>query len=150
MQKKVIFAAICLLAVALLAVACDKKDNKDEPDPSYSPVEYTIGEDGEKYITNVYGDLIPVTTSNTGAVELMEDLVTKTKEQAEKEKAEAEAGKNQTPEEPVGENNNNNNNGGNNGNNNNGNEGNNNSGGGIKVGQEDVKNNDDRDAVIVW
>lgn len=82
MQKKIVAVALAMLLFVFGAVACGKKD-KIEEDSTYAPFEYTTDEAGEKYITNVYGDLIPVTTSENGDIELMEDLVTKTKEQAE-------------------------------------------------------------------
>lgn len=136
MQKKSVIIAVCLLAITLLTVACNKKDKKD-PDSVSASVEYTTNEDGEKYITNVYGDLIPVTTSKDGSMELLEDLMTKTAEQVKEEQSEHEA--EATQSEPSG-------------------------GdttpegtsetqkhtGGINVGSEDIRNATDRDAVIVW
>lgn len=97
MQKKSVIIAVCLLAITLLTVACNKK----KPDAD-APIDYTIGEDGERYITNVYGDLIPVTTSKDGGVELIEDLMTKTKEQAAQEKSEMEKADKNDAEEPAG------------------------------------------------
>lgn len=135
MQKKAVIIAVCLLAITLLAVACNKKDKK-EPDATNAPIDYTIGEDGEKYITNVYGDLIPVTTSKDGSVELIEDLMTKTKEQAEKEKTEMEEesmrnestdGQDSTKNDTTKT-----------------------SSGGIQVGNDNIRDHSDRDAVIVW
>lgn len=146
MQKKILAVSLALLLVAFGAVACGKKD-KIEENSTYAPVEYTTdAETGEIYITNVYGDLIPVTTSKDGGMELMEDLVTKTKEQAEKEKESIAAEENHT-QEPSG-----------------GQEGNppasgdsgenkptgGNSGGGLVVGTDSIANNNERDAVIVW
>ena len=96
---------------------------------------------------NVYGDLIPVTTSENGDIELMEDLVTKTKEQAEAEKAERESNS-EKANEPAGDNTNRNNSDNNNNNNNNNN--NSNNSGGIVIGNDDIKNNNEHDAVIVW
>lgn len=144
MQKKIVAVALAMLLFVFGAVACGKKD-KIEEDSTYAPFEYTTDEAGEKYITNVYGDLIPVTTSENGDIELMEDLVTKTKEQAEKEKAERES-KSEVANEPAGGANSNGDNNGNNNNNNN----NNNNSGGIVIGNDDVKNNNEHDAVIVW
>ena len=147
MQKKIVAVALAMLLFVFGAVACGKKD-KIEEDSTYAPFEYTTDEAGEKYITNVYGDLIPVTTSESGDIELMEDLVTKTKEQAEAEKAERESNSEKANEPAGGANSNgdNNDNNGNNGNNNN----NNNNSGGIVIGNDDVKNNNEHDAVIVW
>lgn len=146
MQKKILAVALAIVFLAFGAVACGKKD-KIEEDSTYAPFEYTTDEAGEKYITNVYGDLIPVTTSESGDIELMEDLVTKTKEQAEAEKAERESNS-EKANEPAGDNNNSNNSDNNNNNNNNNNNGNNS--GGIVIGNDDVKNNNEHDAVIVW
>ncbi|MGN0571935.1 MAG: hypothetical protein ACI4K9_07115 [Candidatus Fimenecus sp.] len=139
MQKKILAIALTVLLLTFGAVACGKKD-KIEEDSTYAPFEYTTDEAGERYITNVYGDLIPVTTSADGGMELMEDLVTKTKEQADKEKAEQETANN-SPQEPAGDNS------GNSGENSNENT---TSSGGIVVGSDDVKNNNEHDAVIVW
>lgn len=138
MQKKILIIALCLLAVVFLTVACNK--NK-EPDKDYVPIDYTVGEDGEKYVTNIYGDLIPVTTSKDGGMELIDDLITKTKEQVEKEKSEIDKENQATSEEPVT-----------------GGEpsedapqtGSTKPQGGIQVGNEDIRNHSDRDAVIVW
>lgn len=149
MQKKIVAVALAMLLFIFGAVACGKKD-KIEEDSTYAPFEYTTDEAGEKYITNVYGDLIPVTTSESGDVELMEDLVTKTKEQAEAEKAERESNS-EKANEPAGDNTNRNNSDNNNNNNNNDNNNNNgNNSGGIVIGNDDVKNNNEHDAVIVW
>lgn len=145
MQKKILAVAVALLLFVLGAVACGKKD-KIEEDSGYAPFEYTTDEAGEKYVTNIYGDLIPVTTSENGAIELIEDLVTKTKEQAQQEKAEQEAEKN-SPKEPAGDNVNNGDNGGNQGGNS-GNQGGNS--GGIVIGDDNVRDNDSHDAVIIW
>lgn len=138
MQKKVLIIALCLLAVVLLTVACTKNGGKDA-DTTYVPIDYTIGEDGEKYITNVYGDLIPVTTSKDGGMELMEDLFTKTKEQAADEKAELEQENQQTSEEPAGDNTNPSDN-----------DTSNPQGGGMHVGTDSIRDHSDRDAVINW
>ena len=153
MQKKIVAVALAMLLFIFGAVACGKKD-KIEEDSTYAPFEYTTDEAGEKYITNVYGDLIPVTTSESGDMELMEDLVTKTKEQVEEEKSERES-KAEEANEPAGDNNNSNNNNNNNSNNNdnndnNDNNNNNNNSGGVVIGNDDVKNNNEHDAVIVW
>ncbi len=132
MQKKILVIALCLLAVVFLTVACNK--NKEQ-DNDYVPIDYTTDEAGEKYVTNIYGDLIPVTTSKDGGMELLDDLYTKTSEQVASDD----------------DNGNNGNNGNNGDNGNNGNNGNNsNNGGGINVGTDDIRNNGDKDAVITW
>lgn len=143
MQKKILVIALCLLAVVFLTVACNK--NKEQ-DNDYVPIDYTTDEAGEKYVTNIYGDLIPVTTSKDGGVELPDDLYTKTLEQVEKEKAEIQKEEQQTPNEPAG---------GEDKPNDNPNDNPNdkpqdnpqNPNGGIQVGNKDVS---ERDAVIVW
>lgn len=138
MQKKILVIALCLLAVVFLTVACNK--NKEQ-DNDYVPIDYTTDEAGEKYVTNIYGDLIPVTTSKDGGMELIDDLITKTKEQAEREKSEIDK-ENQSKNEVTG-----------------GEDTPNDTptdkpedntkkpSGGIQVGDKDVS---DRDAVIVW
>ena len=57
MQKKIVAVALAMLLFVFGAVACGKKD-KIEEDSTYAPFEYT----------NVYGDLIPVTTSENGYI----------------------------------------------------------------------------------
>lgn len=141
MQKKILIVSLALLLVVFGAVACGKKDEIEEAS-TYAPVEYTTdAETGEIYITNVYGDLIPVTTSKDGRMDLMEDLVTKTKEQADKEKASIAAEEN-TTKEPAGDQGGNTppaTSGGNSGNS-----------GGMVVGPGSIANNNEKDAVIVW
>lgn len=141
MQKKILAVALAVLILAFGAVACGKKDQIEE-DSTYESFVYTTDDAGEIYITNIYGDLIPVTTSQDGSLELMEDLVTKTKEQVDKEKAEQDNA-DDSAEEPAGDQNVNN---GSNSGNNSGNS----SSGGLVVGGDDVKSNDEHDAVIVW
>ena len=101
MQKKSVIIAVCLLAITLLTVACNKKDKK-EPDSVSASVEYTTNENGEKYITNVYGDLIPLTTSKEGGVEIIVYLMTNTMEHAAQEKSEMENADKNDAEEPAG------------------------------------------------
>lgn len=145
MRKKILAISAAILLFAVLAVACGKTDEYDKTD-NYEPIEYTTDESGEKYVTNIYGDLIPVTTGKDGSVELLEDLYTKTKEQADKEKEEMDK------EENGG-----NNQGGNSGGNNNqgGNSGGNEGGdsgsgsGGIQIGS-DSPQDEGKEAVIVW
>lgn len=143
MRKKILAVSAAILIFAVMAVACGKAEEYDKTD-TYNPIEYTTDESGEKYVTNIYGDLIPVTTDKDGSVELLEDLYTKTKEQAEKEKQEME-----------NEANNAGNNQGNNQNNNQGDSGNNSGNnsdsgsGGIQVGSNSPKD-EGKEAVIVW
>ncbi len=88
MQKRIVAIAFALLMLVFMMVACNK--NGDEGTSDYAPIEYTTDDDGNLYVTNVYGDLIPVTTGKDGSMELMEDLYTKTKEQVETDKAQQE------------------------------------------------------------
>lgn len=137
MQKKVLIIAVCLLIFTFLTVACNQKDKTYEQNSTYAPIDYTVGEDGEKYITNIYGDLIPVTTSKDGSMELMEDLITKTKEQASEEQSELD--REATQSEPSGtdapsasesETRK--------------------PSGGIQVGTDSIRDHSEKDAVIVW
>ena len=79
MKKKIIAAALAMLAVACVITACGGDET------TYEPVEYTTDANGELYVTNIYGDLIPVTTGVDGSMELLEDLYTKTAEQVSEE-----------------------------------------------------------------
>lgn len=140
MRKKILAISAAILIFAVMAVACGKAEEYDKTE-NYEPIEYTTDESGEKYVTNIYGDLIPVTTGKDGSVELLEDLYTKTKEQADKEKQEME-----------NEANNAGNNQGNNQNNNQGGSGNNSgsgSSGGIQIGSNSPQD-EGKEAVIVW
>lgn len=147
MNKRILAASFALLMVAVLVSACGNK--KDfESDPTYEPIEYTTNDDGDKFVTNIYGDLIPITTGKDGSVELMEDLATKTADQVEQDKIQQE-------KEDEAANNGGNNGGNNNGGNNNGGNNGGNSGdtdgeqSGIRVGNDDVQS-DGNEAVIVW
>lgn len=99
MQKKIIAIAFILLMLVFAAVACNKHEIGETP--NYESV-YTTDGDGNLYVTNVYGDLIPVTTGKDGSMELIEDLYTKTKEQADQEKADSEK-QPEDEESPKGE-----------------------------------------------
>lgn len=83
MQKRIFWAALVLMVFVLVAVACGKKDGGAN---SNEPFSYTTEADGTMYVTNVYGDLIPVTTGADGSMEMLEDLYTKTLAQVEEEK----------------------------------------------------------------
>lgn len=83
MSKKIIAVALCVLMIAIVFVACGKKNDNKETN---APVEYTTDTDGNLFVTNINGELIPVTTGKDGTVELLDDLVTKTMAQVEKEK----------------------------------------------------------------
>lgn len=119
MKKKIIAAALAMLAVACVITACGGDET------TYEPVEYTTDANGELYVTNIYGDLIPVTTGVDGSMELLEDLYTKTAEQVSEdvERMDQESDANS--------------NGGG-------------SSGGIQIGSESPQLDEDHEAVIVW
>lgn len=82
MNKKIIMIAVLLLAVVVVFAAC-KKDDEYEVDHTVKlengdVVEVYKDEDGEKFITNVDGDEIPVTTDKDGFYDSIEDLITET------------------------------------------------------------------------
>ncbi len=79
MTKKIIVAALLVLAVTVLFAAC----KKDEYQVSHtvpvgtSSVEVYEDKDGNEYVTNVDGDMIPV-TNEEGFYEDIESLFTET------------------------------------------------------------------------
>lgn len=91
MQKRIFWVALVLVVFVLVAVACGKKGGGAKSDESFP---YTTKADGTMYVTNVYGDLIPVTTGADGSMEMLEDLYTKTLAQVEEEKKALEAASN--------------------------------------------------------
>lgn len=81
MSKKIIVAALLLVAVAVVFSAC----KKDDYEVSYTvPVEdgeaITVYKDneGNEFVTNVDGDKIPVTTDKDGFYDDITSLVTET------------------------------------------------------------------------
>ena len=87
MNKKLIAASLLILMIAVVFISFGKKRDweKDGTAASQSEttsIEYTTDEFGEKFVTNINGELIPVTTGKDGSVEFYEDLITKTSEQA--------------------------------------------------------------------
>ncbi len=136
MKKKMIAAALAMLAVACVITACGGDET------TYEPVEYTTDANGELYVTNIYGDLIPVTTGVDGSMELLEDLYTKTAEQVSEDvsrmdqESDANSNGGTTTANPGG-NGNNGDNGGD-------------SSGGIQIGSESPQLDEDHEAVIVW
>ena len=80
MTKKIILAVVLLLAVTVLFAACKKEEYK----VSHTvPVGSTVvdvyeDKDGNEYVTNVDGDMIPVTTDAEGFFDSIEDLITET------------------------------------------------------------------------
>lgn len=88
MQKRIFWVALVLVVFVFVVVACGKKGGGPNSDEPFS---YTTDTDGTMYVTNVYGDLIPVTTGADGSLEMLEDLYTKTLAQVEEEKKALEA-----------------------------------------------------------
>ena len=101
MNKKIIAVALLILMISVVFISCGKKRSWEKDDTTAAPsettsIEYTTDESGEKFVTNINGDLIPVTTGKDGSVEFYEDLITKTSEQA----AETEPNGEDKPEKP--------------------------------------------------
>lgn len=139
MQKRIFWAALVLMVFVLVAVACGKKDGGTN---SNEPFSYTTEADGTMYVTNVYGDLIPVTTGADGSMEMLEDLYTKTLAQVEEEKKALEtASKNASATKSPDESQANASQGGT--------TESQSKGSGIQVGSENAQG-DGKEAVIVW
>lgn len=101
MNKKIIAVALLILMISVVFISCGKKRSWKKDDTTAAPsettsIEYTTDESGEKFVTNINGELIPVTTGKDGSVEFYEDLITKTSEQA----AETEPNGEDKPEKP--------------------------------------------------
>ena len=101
MNKKIIAVALLILMISVVFISCGKKRSWEKDDTTAAPsettsIEYTTDESGEKFVTNINGELIPVTTGKDGSVEFYEDLITKTSEQA----AETEPNGKDKPEKP--------------------------------------------------
>ena len=101
MNKKIIAVALLILMISVVFISCGKKRSWEKDDTTAAPsettsIEYTTDESGEKFVTNINGELIPVTTGKDGSVEFYEDLITKTAEQA----AETEPNGEDKPEKP--------------------------------------------------
>lgn len=142
MQKKIIAAALTLLVLTCVVTACGDGERE------YEPVEYTTDANGELYVTNVYGDLIPVTTGVDGSMELLEDLYTKTAEQVSEDISRMEEEAGATTDGNAG--NGDSGDAGNNGDTGNGNDSGDSGDGGIQIGSESPQNDEDHEAVIVW
>ena len=86
MSKKIIVAALLVLAVTVLFAAC----KKDEYVLSHTvPAETGAinvfeDKDGNEFVTNTDGDLIPVTTDKDGFLDDVEDLITATTDPSKK------------------------------------------------------------------
>lgn len=101
MNKKIIAVALLILMISVVFISCGKKRSWEKDDTTAAPsetttIEYTTDESGEKFVTNINGELIPVTTGKDGSVEFYDDLITKTSEQA----AETEPNGKDEPEKP--------------------------------------------------
>ena len=101
MKKKIIAVALLILMISVVFISCGKKRSWEKDDTTAAPsettsIEYTTDESGEKFVTNINGELIPVTTGKDGSVEFYDDLITKTSEQA----AETEPNGEDKPEKP--------------------------------------------------
>lgn len=101
MNKKIIAVALLILMISVVFISCGKKRSWEKDDTTAAPsetttIEYTTDESGEKFVTNINGELIPVTTGKDGSVEFYEDLITKTSEQA----AETEPNGKDEPQKP--------------------------------------------------
>lgn len=101
MNKKIIAVTLLILMISVVFISCGKKRSWEKDDTTAAPsettsIEYTTNESGEKFVTNINGELIPVTTGKDGSVEFYEDLITKTSEQA----AETEPNGEDKPEKP--------------------------------------------------
>lgn len=101
MNKKIIAVALLILMISVVFISCGKKRSWEKDDTTAAPsettsIEYTTDESGEKFVTNINGELIPVTTGKDGSIEFYEDLITKTYEQA----AETEPNGEDKPEKP--------------------------------------------------
>lgn len=101
MNKKIIAVALLILMISVVFISCGKKRSWEKDDTTAAPsettsIEYTTNESGEKFVTNINGELIPVTTGKDGSVEFYDDLITKTSEQA----AETEPNGKDEPEKP--------------------------------------------------
>jgi lipoprotein len=101
MNKKIIAVALLILMISVVFISCGKKRSWEKDDTTAAPsettsIEYTTDEAGEKFVTNINGELIPVTTGKDGSVEFYEDLITKTSEQA----AETEPNGEDKPQKP--------------------------------------------------
>ena len=101
MNKIIITVALLILMISVVFISCGKKRSWEKDDTTAAPsettsIEYTTDESGEKFITNINGELIPVTTGKDGSVEFYEDLITKTSEQA----AETEPNGKDEPQKP--------------------------------------------------
>ena len=79
MNKKIIAVALLILMISVVFISCGKKRDWEKDDTTAAPsettsIEYTTNESGEKFVTNINGELIPVTTGKDGSVESTKTL----------------------------------------------------------------------------
>ena len=101
MNKKIIAVALLILMISVVFISCGKKRSWEKDDTTAAPsettsIEYTTDESGEKFVTNINGELFPVNTGKEGSDEFYEDLKTKTSAPAD----EAEPNGKDKPEKP--------------------------------------------------
>ena len=79
MNKKYIAVALVMLLMVSVFAACKKDDPKPNEDVNgTNNAEISTDENGERYVTNVDGDKIPVTTDEDGFYDDIKDLYTQT------------------------------------------------------------------------
>ncbi|MBO5944716.1 MAG: hypothetical protein J6Q50_05425 [Clostridia bacterium] len=81
MSKKIIVAALLLMAVAVVFSACKKDDYElsyTVPVEDGDVIEVFKDKEGNEFVTNVDGDKIPVTTDKDGFYDDITSLVTQT------------------------------------------------------------------------
>ena len=80
MSKKIIAAALLVLAVTVLFAACKKEEYEVSHTVQVGTTIVDVYEDseGNEYVTNVEGDMIPMTTDAEGFYDDIEDLFTET------------------------------------------------------------------------
>ncbi|MGN1160892.1 MAG: hypothetical protein ACI4SX_01465 [Candidatus Fimenecus sp.] len=79
MNKKYIAVALVMLLMVSVFAACKKDDPKPNEDVNgTNNAEISTDENGDRYVTNVDGDRIPVTTDEDGFYDDIKDLYTQT------------------------------------------------------------------------
>ncbi len=147
MNKKLLVISVLLIVAVLLFASCNKKDKEDSTTTNTTTAavsnktvasvnEYSTNENGELFVTNVKGEVIPATTGADGSVELPEDLITKTAEQVSAEKETVNNEKTSASAVTTTKNSTSSSNSG--------------SGSAVVIGGQDPLNNEDNMAVIDW
>ena len=80
MSKKIIAVALLVLAVTVLFAACKKEEYEVSHTIQVGTTTVDVYQDseGNEFVTNVDGDMIPMTTDAEGFYENIEDLFTET------------------------------------------------------------------------